>query len=512
MVGAPVGRPIEKIEGFGPVADFARALRGRWRAAGEPTIGSMVVRAKAAGAKCSTGGLSEATNARKVPSARVTKAYLMGCNVKEGDPELKAWEVRRKTAEDAAKRFQPSRLSTCESLPELRAELCSLMTDQRLDVETLVQRLSATGNSAITCEEITEQLNGPRPLDREVLSALVIAMGGTAGDAQSWTESHDRAGAGSQPPGPASPHRLDDSASTARLPSRATIIPAVTRRITQLRARRGLVVALPIVVLVTLLVAAASVHIGRDGEESPVVSIPTQEPAPAPQPESMSTRATATIRLAALSTRVKKRREEPVAGRYLFIHYQVGWLSSAEGSNSSRDQVKDVKLWWDASLSGRLLTTTTEGQGSSRLPAEQLFLNDFHVPVSEPSDDPVKLATQLATMQSPELGAAGRLRAIATINSHYDLNASQRAAVLQLLADTPGITFRGEYLDRADRTGLAFSADIRDGTSITRDTLVFHESTGALLAHESSTIPDQDPGWPAWSRIPSTSNGAVPTP
>lgn len=485
-----MGRPIERIEGFGPVAEFARELREKWRAAGSPTIESMKTRTG-----CSVGALSEATKARKMPSARTTRAYLLGCNVKDGDPELEAWEVRRKAAEEAAKRFQPPQLSSCGSLPELRAELRSLMADQALDVETLMQRLNATRNSVVTGEEITEQLHGPHPFDPEVLAALVIAMGGTASDAQSWKDSHERVSDRPQPLGSTDlQHVGGGPPPSARLPLTATMIPAVTRRVAQLRVRRWTVVVIPTVVLLALLAVAVSVVKGRSGGATPAMIVPTQEPAPAPQPESVSIRTTAAVRLADLSTRVKKRSDEHVAGRYIFIHYQVWWPNPAEGTNSKRDEVKDVKLWWDSSLSGRLLTTTTEGQGSSRLPAEQLFLNDFYVPVSEPSDDPLKLATQLATMQSPELGAAGRLRAIATINSHYDVTASQRAAVLQLLAETSGMTFRGEYLDRADRAGLAFSADTRNGTSVTRDTLVFHESTGALLAHESSTVPDHDPG------------------
>jgi hypothetical protein len=221
------------------------------------------------------------------------------------------------------------------------------------------------------------------------------------------------------------------------------------------------------------------------------VITPTEEPAPSPQPESVPSRTTAAAKLTDLGRRVRQRREQPVDGRYTYVHRRVWWTNAAEQATATAEEVEDIRLWWEPNGSGRRVTTTTGADGSSRTPYEVWYVdNELYIPIPDPSEDPRELSAQLAVEQAPELGAAGRLRAVAALNNFHDLTAAQRACVLQLLADTPGLTYRGQYLDRAGRAGLAFSADTSHGTSTTRDTLIFHGSTGILLAHEITSIPD----------------------
>jgi hypothetical protein len=51
-----------------------------------------------------------------------------------------------------------------------------------------------------------------------------------------------------------------------------------------------------------------------------------------------------------------------------------------------------------------------------------------------------------------------------------------------VLADTDGLTDRGEVTDRAGRRGVAFSVDSDAGA--TRDIVVFDPATGQLLSYE----------------------------
>ncbi|MFF7383379.1 CU044_5270 family protein [Streptomyces griseoluteus] len=61
---------------------------------------------------------------------------------------------------------------------------------------------------------------------------------------------------------------------------------------------------------------------------------------------------------------------------------------------------------------------------------------------------------------------------------------AQRAAVLRVLATTPGVVHAGTVQDRAGRTGEAFSLTGRFGGLPNKRTLVFDPATGDLLAYE----------------------------
>ncbi|MYS13453.1 CU044_5270 family protein [Streptomyces sp. SID4982] len=61
---------------------------------------------------------------------------------------------------------------------------------------------------------------------------------------------------------------------------------------------------------------------------------------------------------------------------------------------------------------------------------------------------------------------------------------AQRAALLRVLAATPGVVHAGTVEDRAGRTGEAFSLTGRFGGLPNKRTLVFDAATGDLLAYE----------------------------
>lgn len=97
-----------------------------------------------------------------------------------------------------------------------------------------------------------------------------------------------------------------------------------------------------------------------------------------------------------------------------------------------------------------------------------------------PSPDPTVLAAQLDTISPRASGPQSVVRAIADIYRDTAPTLQVRAALLHVLARTPGLVMRGQLTDRAGRTGIAVSVD-----SDTRDLLIFDPHTGVLLAYEA---------------------------
>ncbi|MCP2323568.1 hypothetical protein HDA40_002075 [Hamadaea flava] len=77
------------------------------------------------------------------------------------------------------------------------------------------------------------------------------------------------------------------------------------------------------------------------------------------------------------------------------------------------------------------------------------------------------------------------IAAIMAMLREHHLNQQQQAAVLTILADMPGIKYRGTTTDRAGRTGMAFSLDstLTDGSTIT-DLLIVDPDDGSILGYD----------------------------
>ncbi|MCX2185004.1 CU044_5270 family protein [Streptomyces sp. SKN60] len=101
-----------------------------------------------------------------------------------------------------------------------------------------------------------------------------------------------------------------------------------------------------------------------------------------------------------------------------------------------------------------------------------------------PPTDAKALKTWLKQGHPEENGPAVTLMAITDLLHERVLSAPERAAVLRVLADVPGITYQGTTTDRAGRTGKAFSLDSDHGGLPTRQTLIVDPASGRILDDE----------------------------
>ncbi|MFJ9446316.1 CU044_5270 family protein [Kitasatospora sp. NPDC101235] len=103
-----------------------------------------------------------------------------------------------------------------------------------------------------------------------------------------------------------------------------------------------------------------------------------------------------------------------------------------------------------------------------------------------PPTDPKVLKTWLEQGHPVENGPAETLAAITDLLRERVLSAPERAAVLRVLADVPGLAYQGTTTDRAGRTGKAFSLDGDHGGLPKRHTLIVDPVTGRIIGDEET--------------------------
>ncbi|MFC0528813.1 hypothetical protein [Phytohabitans kaempferiae] len=264
--------------------------------------------------------------------------------------------------------------------------------------------------------------------------------------------------------------------------------------------------------------AGAGVLAGRGGPgPAPVAESPSAVPASVPV-GTPSALALSTVgeppaarpHLAALARSVRGVPEEPAVGGYTYVHVQT-W--AAGRSRGARPSARDERLWWAADRSGRAVTTVLAQPPPVPVPVvpgpstSDTFITDYEpgkvpVVVDAPSAQAPILAFQLADRHPLSEGPRGVLRAVADLYRHHDLDPAQRAAALQVLADTDGVDYRGTVVDRTGRRGVAVSVDSDGGA--TRDVAVFDPRAGHLLSYErvelvgAATSPSRSPALVAY--------------
>ncbi|MBB5868996.1 hypothetical protein F4553_002375 [Allocatelliglobosispora scoriae] len=207
-----------------------------------------------------------------------------------------------------------------------------------------------------------------------------------------------------------------------------------------------------------------------------------------------------------LAKRVEQRSEPTSTGPYTYTRVQVWGLETGD-EQSDGVNARDQRLWWRTDRSAVSIDTPLPPQPPGRRRAEwtQALPEKAANPVLNPPGTFSPLLAGLPgrtreTMREQlergqrNLPAEQIVRRAAQLCEYYVLDPAQRAAQLRMLADTPGLIFRGRTDDRAGRAGAVVSVD-SDGDHL-RDILVFDDATGELLSLERVTLKARD-GVPA---------------
>lgn len=94
--------------------------------------------------------------------------------------------------------------------------------------------------------------------------------------------------------------------------------------------------------------------------------------------------------------------------------------------------------------------------------------------------------SQLRELLKVQYGAGAASKEISTVYARYVVPLSTRAEILRVLAEVPGLRWRGVVTDRAGRAGVAVTFDDREHDQ--QSLLIFDPVTGELLAHELLTL------------------------
>lgn len=211
-------------------------------------------------------------------------------------------------------------------------------------------------------------------------------------------------------------------------------------------------------------------------------------------------------RLRALAERIGPARHDAAIGRFAYIR-TVGWNAVTDDVPGGGAQIihpRDTRVWYAADGSGRIAVTALppvypneqsrrywQRQGTATAPARSTHppAGDLPAGMAGPADqlpsDPAALAARLGVPSVAPHGVSDVLLAVRDVYASYLVPRQVRAEILRILADLPGISWRGAVTDRAGRAGVAVSAD----TATSQELLIFDPTTGTLLAWDEMTRP-----------------------
>jgi hypothetical protein len=203
-------------------------------------------------------------------------------------------------------------------------------------------------------------------------------------------------------------------------------------------------------------------------------------------------------RLRALASRIGDAPYEYHTGRYTYHHYRSwggGMMGSADGHTVSLSE--EWKVWQAADGSGRQVTIFHEPQYPDQESRDywERYTRATPIPALDPASRPQVMQlwpTGMAPLPADRAGLVEMLKVqygsgpvckeAGTIYGRYAVPLRARAEILRILADVPGLRWRGKVTDRAGRPGLAVTFDDREHD--TQFLLIFNAQTGELLAEE----------------------------
>jgi hypothetical protein len=200
--------------------------------------------------------------------------------------------------------------------------------------------------------------------------------------------------------------------------------------------------------------------------------------------------------LRALAAQLAPSRCDTTTGKYTYIH-TIGWNAVFDDSPDGKSQrivPSDDRRWFAADGSGRTssthLPTVYPNDESHRYwqnhPVQTTgtpgpFVYDWPAgragPTKPPPSDPAALAKRIGTRLP--------FASVRDVSSYYAVPLATRAELLRVLANTPGVVWRGETTDRAGRKGVAVSLDTGEAEHV----LIFDSRTGEMLAWEEVERP-----------------------
>jgi hypothetical protein len=235
------------------------------------------------------------------------------------------------------------------------------------------------------------------------------------------------------------------------------------------------------VVVPVLLAVAAAIGLATGAPPEPPAAAPSTPAAPSPSPLAVADQAEAVparAPLTVLQGKVGDGADLRRTGRYTYVHTRT-WASDTTGLSTAVN--RDEKLWWTPDRAGRQLIVDLTA-APAREEVTDYKQGQLAVPVPDPSAEPAILASQLAEHQPFDAGPHAALRAVVDLYRYHALDAAHRGAALRVLADTDGMTYLGDTVDRAGRPGVAVAADSDAGA--VREVAVFDPETGAMLSYE----------------------------
>ncbi|MFC6017155.1 hypothetical protein ACFP2T_13185 [Plantactinospora solaniradicis] len=520
--GTKAGRPESPVVGFGPAARFAMRLRAIHEAAGKPPLDQVRLGGR------SPSNLSVAKSGLKVPTRECVEAFLRGCGIEGGDIHAEVLQAREDTVA-AAKPFRQD-LTHCRTHDALvdalmaLADSQGLVDDGRLNTAELARRLATAADATVAvgtgvrtwkveavpeAEIVGEIVRRTLPLSQRILGHLVFACGGIDKDAAHWRErlrqidvlGDIRPGASAEPSDPAGEASSDPSppdTPPSVVPSRVLTLSASSSRYPW--TRRKVLVTAGLGIAGLAVGGTAGVLLTSGQRRTPLPDLgtaPHSLPTSSAPPRPLEGTGTAQDWLGYLAELVRQGPDSRATGRYAYTRVRLWARETTPAGRDGAATVEEEQLWWSDDLSGVkvVISSGPDGDVPERLPFPAGALS---VVVRFPSADPAILAGQLDREQPPQIGPVGRLRAVTDINMFHPLDRQQRVAVLMVLADTPGLSYRGTVRDRAARSGIAISADVAaSGLYGERVTLTFSPETGELLSQETSRLPGQSGPDPA---------------
>ncbi|MFG2045518.1 hypothetical protein [Dactylosporangium sp. NPDC048998] len=203
--------------------------------------------------------------------------------------------------------------------------------------------------------------------------------------------------------------------------------------------------------------------------------------------------------LRALAAHLAPSRCDTTTGKYTFIH-TIGWNAVFDDTPDGKSQriIPSEKWWWRAADGSERDRTTllpavypneesyryyqkhpVQPTGTPAANVLDLPPNPDRAILALPTD-PAEIAKKLLTGGKPFL-----FWNVRDWFSSHAVPLATRAEVLRILANTPGVVWRGETTDRAGRKGVAVSLDDKGA----RHVLIFDPRTGEMLAWDDVERP-----------------------